>query len=422
MEIVDLASTPIKLKIMHHLRFLIFLLCVSVSVVAQESIQIGQLHTISSKFLNEERVIQVYVPKGYKDSDKQYPTLYILDGQWYFFNGVAIQESMRGEYLLPEMIVVGVLMDRPGRNQTLNKQWDEFKSFIQLELVPYVDSNFRTTQENILFGWENAGFMACELILDKQGVFDGAIASNGAYIDDEMLQSFDSLNTKRYLFLANSSKDIYSVAYTNKAAEFLESAQSNNLIWEYRMFNDEIHETMANVSLFQGLKFYYYNFSSLIFSSIDEFNFLGGIPYAESYFKSRGERFGLPTEVDEGTKNTLIWMAWKQDRFEEFDLFMKEFSEVLETKRYASAYWQNRLAQFYLKNDAYEDAIRFFEQGISNYREEKYLAKMYRGLGQAYLGLGQKKIAKSKFKQAIKIAKENNDPNLDEYLSEFKKL
>ncbi|WP_420581570.1 alpha/beta hydrolase-fold protein [Reichenbachiella sp.] len=411
-----------KTKIMHHLRLLVFLFIVSLSAAAQESIQIGQLHRISSKFLEEERAIQVYLPKGYKDTDKQYPTLYILDGQWYFFNGVAIQESMRGEYLLPEMIVVGVLMDRPGRNQTLNKQWDEFKSFLQLELVPYVNKNFRTTQENILFGWENAAFMACELILDKPGVFDGAIASNGAYIDDNMLQPFDSLNTQRYLFLANSTKDIYTVSYSNKAAEYLESAQSENLIWEYRLFKDEIHETLANVSLFQGLKFYYHNFSSLTFSSIDEFYSLGGISYAESYFKSRGERFQLSTEIDEGTKNTLIWMAWKQDRFEAFDLFMKDFSEVLETKRYASAYWQNRLAQFYLKNEAFEDAKKFFEQGITKYPEEKYLARMYHGLGQAYLGLGQKKLAKSNFKQAIKIAIKNDDPNLEAYQTELKKL
>ncbi|WP_422358825.1 alpha/beta hydrolase-fold protein [Reichenbachiella sp.] len=407
---------------MYHLRILIFFLCVTVSAVAQESIQIGQLHTISSKFLDEERVIQVYLPKSYKDTDKQYPTLYILDGQWYFFNGVAIQESMRGEYLLPEMIVIGVLMDRPGRNQTLSKQWDEFKSFVQLELVPHVNNNFRTTQENILFGWENAGFMACELILDKQGVFDGAIASNGAYIDDEMFLPFDSLNARRYLYLANSTKDIYTVSYTDQAAEFLKNTKSDNLIWEYRQFNDEIHEASANVSLYQGLKFYYHNFSSLAFSSIDEFYSLGGIPYVESYFKSRGERFQLPTIVDEGTKNTLIWMAWKQDRFEAFDLFMNEFSEVLDTKRYASAYWQNRLAQFYLKNEAFEDAKKYFEQGITKYPEEKYLAKMYRGLGQTYLGLGQKKLAKSQYKQAIKIAKENNDPDLEKYQAELKTI
>ncbi|MEP3390399.1 MAG: alpha/beta hydrolase-fold protein [Reichenbachiella sp.] len=407
---------------MRYFGFLILILVLSSPVIGQESIQMGQTHNISSKFLNEERGIQVYLPKGYKVTDKQYPTLYILDGQWYFFNGVAIQESMRGEYLLPEMIVVGVLMDRPGRNETLNQHWDEFKNFIQLELVPFVDKKFRTTQENILFGWENAGFMACELILDKESVFDGAIASNGAYIDDNMLQPFDSLNEERYLFLANSTKDIYTVSYSDQAAQFLEDTKSDNLIWEYRQFNDETHEALTNVSLYHGLKFYYSNFASLTFSSIDEFNAVGGIPYVESYFKARGERFHLPTEVDEGTKNTLIWMAWKQDQFEAFDLLMKEFSDVLETKRYASAYWQNRLAQFYLKNHAFEDAIKHFEQGITKYPEEKYLAKMYRGLGQAYFGLGQKKLARSKYKQAIKKAQENDDPDLEKYQSELKSL
>jgi hypothetical protein len=54
----------------------------------------------------------------------------------------------------------------------------------------------------------------------------------------------------------------------------------------------------------------------------------------------------LEPGIDDATKKTLIWMAWKEDNFEGFKLFMNEFADVLTTQRYASAYWQNRLAQF----------------------------------------------------------------------------
>lgn len=407
---------------MNHFKYLLLSFLIPISALAQEPLQVGYYHNIDSEYLKEERTIQVYLPKSYDDSVKNFPTLYILDGQWYFLNGVAIQESMRGEYQLPEMIVVGIMMDRPGRNHTLNKQWDEFKDFLQLELIPYVNENFRVSGDNILFGWENAAFMACELILDKQGVFDGAIASNGAYIDDKMLQSFDSLNTKRYLYLANGSKDIYTIKYSEETAAFLENAKSKNLIWEYRKYENEIHETLANISLFQGLKFYYRNFASLTFSSIDEFNSLGGISYVASYFLSRGERFGLPKEVDNGTKNTLIWMAWKEKNFKAFDLLMNEYSEVLETDRYASAYWQNRLAQFYLENEAFDNAIKFYKQGINKYPEEKYLAKMHYGLGLASIGLGDESAAKKNLKTATKIAQQNKDPEWSKYEAQLKKL
>lgn len=62
--------------------------------MAQESspITIGNSHTIKSTVLNEDRTIQIYTPDGYLDSKQDYPVLYILDGQWYFLSGVAIQK------------------------------------------------------------------------------------------------------------------------------------------------------------------------------------------------------------------------------------------------------------------------------------------------------------------------------------------
>ena len=46
---------------------------------------------------------------------------------------------------------------------------------------------------------------------------------------------------------------------------------------------------------------------------------------------------------------------------------MEEFKEVLSTKRYASAYWQNRFGKFYLKNNDYDNAIKYFNIGLTKY-------------------------------------------------------
>jgi len=62
---------------------------------------------------------------------------------------------------------------------------------------------------------------------------------------------------------------------------------------------------------------------------------------------------------------------------------MKEFKEVLTTRRYASAYWQHRFGQFYLKHKDYKNAVKFFEIGIRKYPNTQFDGPMKIGLATA---------------------------------------
>ena len=399
----------------------IFLYLFFHNLSAQEQIVVGQIHKIHSEKLNQELELQIYLPDDYSSSGKDYPTLYILDGQWYFLNGVAVQESLRGNSFMSAMIVVGVnMVDRPYRSKLFN-QWDSFIDFLESEMVSYVDNRFRTSDHQLIFGWENSGYLSTELILRENSPFECAIVSNGAYIDKEELESL-TIDKEKYLFIAGSKKDIYSIDGINQANEVLTSVDPENLVWKHRLFDEEIHESLTNISLYKGIKFYFHNYGSLVFGSIDEFYDKGGIPFLTQYFKERAERFGFAPEIDASTKNSLIWLSWKRDNFEAFDRFMNAFQDVLSTPRYASAYWQNRLAQFYLKYDSYDKAIEFFNRGITEYPDERYLAQMHHGLGNAYLGKGESKNAKKNLKKAVEIAKDSSDDKLEYYEEELRKV
>ena len=139
--------------------------------------------------MESNQQIQVYLPPNYEEVDKKYPVLYILDAQWFYTNGVAIQQTLRGEQLLPEMIVVGVdLKNRHHRDSILINKWEEFGTYVKDELVDFIDQSYRTNSENILFGWENNAFLASELIISDVSPFDGVIASNGGSLDEKMIQ------------------------------------------------------------------------------------------------------------------------------------------------------------------------------------------------------------------------------------------
>jgi len=151
------------------------------------------------------------------------------------------------------------------------------------------------------------------------------------------------------LHIANSRKDICTITQSDTFNDLLKKNNLKNLLWKYELFNDESHQKMPYLAMYKGVRYYYHNFPGLSFESIQAYNNAGGIPYLKSYFKERSKRFGGDEKIENGTKNGLIWLAWNRDNFKYFSFFMTEFKEVLSTQRYASAYWQNRFGQFYLK-------------------------------------------------------------------------
>ncbi|WP_405205367.1 alpha/beta hydrolase-fold protein [Aquimarina sp. LLG6339-5] len=368
----------------------LFLTCCFLNIIgsAQENnsqINIGINHTIKSSILNQDRTIQIYVPDGYSDSMQDYPVLYILDGQWYFLSGVAIQKALRTPGAIPEMIVVGVNNSNPLRRTLFSEENEKFTDFLVNEVIQYIDSNYRTNKERVIFGWEAAAYYISELILERSELFNGAIITNGGYASKDLVNTFSSKNDV-YLFMANSRKDIYYIRSTEAFHTILKKSNPKNLIWKYDLFNDEVHETLAHLAIYKGLKYYYHNYDSPVFESIQQYIDLGGMDYLTTYFKERAKRFGGDSQIDDSTKNGLIWLAWNRNNFEYFNIFMTEFKDVLTTKRYASAYWQNRFGQFYLKHKDYLNAIKYFNAGLTQYPNSNFEQEMQQGIMDAKNG------------------------------------
>ncbi len=368
-------------------RLIIVLACCFLSInisaqVEKSDITIGVNHIIKSSILNQDRVIQIYVPDSYNDTDQSYPVLYILDGQWYFSSGVSIQRALRTPGAIPEMIVVGIKNSNPLRRTLFGDENEKFTNFLKNEVVQYIDSNYRTTEERVIFGWEAAAYYISELILKEGNIFNGAIITDGGYASEDAVKDFSS-EEAIYLFMANSRKDIYYIDSSDAFYELLKNNKPKNLIWTYELFNDEVHETLGHLVIFKGLRYYYHNYDSPVFESIQQYIDLGGIDYLTTFFKDRAKRFGGDGTIDDSTKNGLIWLAWNRNNFKYFNFFMTEFADVLSTKRYTSAYWQNRFGQFYLEHKDYKNAFKYFNTGLTAYPNSNLEVEMRQGLNKA---------------------------------------
>jgi len=384
-------------------------------------IVIGKNYTIHSNAFNKEKKLQVYLPENYKNSNREYPVLYVLDGQHYFSNAVSIQTALRVPDALPEMIVIGINIEGSERRNIMFNTPEKFLSFLEDDVIAFVERSFRTSNERILFGWEASGFYASNILFDKKQLFDGVIATDGAYSDEETLNTFSdfTMSTNKILYIANSDRDIYYVASSNEFSKLLDKTKPKNLTWKYQKFNDEVHKSLPYLAMYHGLKYYYHNFDSLIYKDIKTFYAKGGMKYLKEYFKQRGERFGFSTEIANAAKNDLIWLGLNRNDFKNFDYFMTEFKDVLSTKRYQSNYWQNQLGHFYLKNKSYTKAMAHFEYSIKHFSGS---AEIYSGLGSVYLAKDDRKQAISNFEKAIELSKENNDSKLQEYKEQLNKV
>jgi len=406
-----------------NLKFLIFISLFFLTTNLQAQKQLGQTVThndsINSQYLKGGTLnYYIHLPSNYDNSTKSYPVLYVLDGQMHFTSAVAIQHSLGNETDVPEMIIVGLENSYPKRRDLVWKTKEKFVSFLSNELIPLIDKKYRTKKERIVFGWEMGSNFASYLLLHKNQLFDGAISANGGHIDESTIKSFrdNGFEKVRYLYLANSIKDIFSIDITKNSVEALNNQPSQYLKWKSDSFNNETHSSVPYLAMFHGLRYFYHNYNSYDFYSIKQYEEFGGIPAIQQYFKERSNRFGFSEEIDNPTKNTLIWLAWKRDQFKYFDNFMTEFEDVLKTKRYQSEYWQNRLGQYYLKNKKYDRAIHFFNIAKVEFEAT---ARIYHGLGQAYLGKSNKKMAIENFQLAVAKAKLSSDKKLDKYQSDL---
>ena len=97
----------------------LFLLCVVAMCVVfsfraqgQETISIGERHTLFSRLLNEERAYWVYQPeKRPGETERNYPVLYLLDGDSFFHTVVGFTRFFSSSRVssLPPCVVVAVL-------------------------------------------------------------------------------------------------------------------------------------------------------------------------------------------------------------------------------------------------------------------------------------------------------------------------
>ena len=172
-------------------------------VVSQDPIVIGTTLRIQSSIYDSEREINVWVPASYRNGEKTYPVLYLIDGgleqDFQHIAGLGQLASINGSY--EELLIVGVktenrLMEltsdpkdpRYIRNPRAAGKSDQFFKHLEEEVVPLISARYRTADRRVLMGESLAGLFVLETFLKHADSFTDYVSiSPSLWWDDRAL-------------------------------------------------------------------------------------------------------------------------------------------------------------------------------------------------------------------------------------------
>jgi hypothetical protein len=132
----------------------------------------GLAYRIESKILGETRTINLALPRSFEATGpaRRYPVAVVLDGEANLPEAAAVASKLAAAGQIPELVLVAVentdrLRDLtpPGLSvsgSSRNEGGDRFLDFIEQELLPAVDSQFRGAAPRTLIGHSSGGILA----------------------------------------------------------------------------------------------------------------------------------------------------------------------------------------------------------------------------------------------------------------------
>tara|TARA_Y100000739_G_C20543798_1_gene434884 strand:+ start:362 stop:1096 length:735 start_codon:yes stop_codon:yes gene_type:complete len=234
----------------------------------------------------ENRPYMVYLPPSYEKSENTYPVIYLLDGDIHRFKGfVGVLESLSTETLenqVQEAIVIAIPNTNRSRDLTPSSiiEWkfkdrvletfeqtgnaNQFAKFLEKELIPAVDTAYRTSNKRLLVGESFGGLFAANTLIESPFVFtDYLIIDPTSLWDNDYLNRAlnagnrdINFNSRVYFAFANNSH-LGDIGLTNYrwGATFASSVIDNNdAISEQQYFKNETHGTVAFLAWYNGLK------------------------------------------------------------------------------------------------------------------------------------------------------------------------
>ena len=245
-------------------------------------ISIASKHVINSSYLKENRDILISLPDGYEKTDATYPLLILTDGKQNLKHAIGSIELLTRTGSIPPIIVVGIVSTNrtrdfsPTYSQTSpgSGNGPNYLSFIEHEVIPFVEKNYRAHHFRVLEGHSLGGLFAAYALMEKPDLFDAHLIMSPSFWwnkEEFILKSGDffrnneSLNKAIY-FSIGKDESSSKWGMRKELTNFVDSLKVNkpkNTRYKHQEFENEGHMSSPLLGTYYGLKWI---FSDLIFT------------------------------------------------------------------------------------------------------------------------------------------------------------
>ncbi len=361
--------------------FSAILLISTVSFIGREAtaqtqstnIIIGQTLTLSSKTFGRDVPVQVRVPNGYSTGSTRYPVLYVLNSYPFAFTCGTV-ELLAGNMEIPEMIVVGVPPFDRGYVPTPFEERGEGPTpvdlsiqFLKEELIPYVDTNYRTNAYRILYGHSVGGLFTMYTLFNHPDLFTAYLAGSPWFqsLDQYWLKNIEKMAKVRnlddkFLHMTVGNEETQLTIDTYQELEKWMKAQSlGGLTWKSEWV-DGNHGSMVGRVIYEGLAFFFTGWripqSELVDGDIDKID-------AQIKIKAaKWEKYGFDASsiIPESQINALGYFFINR---KDLDRAIKALT--YNVRRFPKSFnAHDSLAEAYMIKGDKENAIKYYKMAI----------------------------------------------------------
>ncbi|MEJ0099143.1 MAG: alpha/beta hydrolase-fold protein [Pseudomonadota bacterium] len=286
--------------------------------------------------MSEDRGYFVHLPAGYELSATRYPLLVVLDGADNFQLASTTADLLADAGRMPPMIVVGIPNTNRNRDLIPPTRGDggssapassanganRFLQFVSTELLPKLDTDYRTLPYRILVGHSNGGLFALHALVTAPGTFNGFILASPALGAQDkplvgsvnaFLDQHRDLAASVYLASANES-DLLSGTLELSAGLQAQLARDPHWSFAFQRYREETHGTVTLPGIYDGLKFIFNGWSIPDAFVLYE---QGGQAAIEKHYRDLSARFNMPVAVPAGMLLSPAFTLYRQKRTDE---------------------------------------------------------------------------------------------------------
>ena len=260
--------------------------CETPTHVGPVTLDRSEQYLFPSKAVGDVLRLDVVLPIGYAEAEARYPVVYVTDSNYLLTSAAATQLAQATDHL-PKLILVGIGYDVAAISDTakirvrdfsptcfqeykeresIPDEWcghaDNFLTFIQDELKPFVNGKYRTMDDSTLVGYSFGGLFALHAMFTRVEVFDRyVIGSASMQWDDnvvfaeevEYAKHHDDLDKVVYL-AAGGLEGEGTIPNAYLMYERLLSRGYPGLKIELEVLDGETHMTGINATVMRGLR------------------------------------------------------------------------------------------------------------------------------------------------------------------------